>query len=426
MNLFSRVKCALIRNSWDQMLREYLAGNDVTPTGDIDATGEAAYKFTAVFGCLRVLAETFASVPIHEYKKIDDDDRERTDETGLLDILHTAPNSEMSAYNFKEMGMYQINTGGNLVCVRLKTPTLGGLVGLQPLNWNFVTIERNEDTQKIQYVYKPQGQPQSENKTYFRDEVFHVPGPSVNGINGMSPLEYASQAIKLGITYEKFGVQFFKNGANASGIFKHPGFLKDEAYKRLKENLTEHWTGLQNAGKPILAEDGLDFVPFQLKLADAELLASKKFQVEDICRVYRVPLHLVQNLDKATFSNIEQQSLEFVMYTMLPWFKRWEECINCQLLSRKQREDGYYFEFNMSALLRGDSKSMAEAFAQGRQWGWLSVNDIRRLLNLNKIPNGDIYLQPMNMYEAGKEPPKSPPPEKKIVAEIENLINQRS
>jgi HK97 family phage portal protein len=426
MNLFSRVKCALTRNSWDQMLREYLAGNDVTPTGDIDATGEAAYKFTAVFGCLRVLAETFASVPIHEYKKIDDDDRERTDETGLLDILHTAPNSEMSAYNFKEMGMYQINTGGNLVCVRLKTPTLGGLVGLQPLNWNFVTIERNEDTQKIQYVYKPQGQPQSENKTYFRDEVFHVPGPSVNGINGMSPLEYASQAIKLGITYEKFGVQFFKNGANASGIFKHPGFLKDEAYKRLKENLTEHWTGLQNAGKPILAEDGLDFVPFQLKLADAELLASKKFQVEDICRVYRVPLHLVQNLDKATFSNIEQQSLEFVMYTMLPWFKRWEECINCQLLSRKQREDGYYFEFNMSALLRGDSKSMAEAFAQGRQWGWLSVNDIRRLLNLNKIPNGDIYLQPMNMCEAGKQPPKSPPPDKTIVAEIENLVSQRS
>jgi HK97 family phage portal protein len=346
------------------------------------------------------------------------DDRQKTDETGLYDILHTAANDEMSAYNFKEMGMYQINIGGNLVCLKKKGALLGQTIGLQPLNWEKIEICRDKDTNRIQYKFKPDGVTE---KIYTRDDVFHVPGPSLNGINGMSPLEYAAQAIRLGLTYEKFAVNFFKNGANASGIFKHPGFLKDEAYKRLKNDLQEQWQGLQNAGKPILAEDGLDFLPFQLKLVDAELLSSKKFQIEDICRVYRVPLHLVQNLDQATNNNIEHQSLEFVMYTMLPWFKRWEDCINCQLLTKEQRGNGFYMEFNMSSLLRGDQKSMAEAFAQGRQWGWLSVNDIRRLLNLNKIKNGDIYLQPMNMIEAGSTVDTQT---KAIVNEVHKLIEE--
>jgi HK97 family phage portal protein len=247
----------------------------------------------------------------------------------------------------------------------------------------------------------------------------------MNGITGMSILEYATSAIRLGVTYENFGQKYFENGAFPSGTFEHPGHLRDEAYERLKKDLKERYQSMAAKGEPILAEDGLKFVPFQLKMVDAELLSSKKLQIEDICRYCRVPLHLVQYLDKATNNNIEHQSLEFVMYTMLPHFKRAEECINAQLLTPNQRKDGFYFEFNINALLRGDAKSMAEAFAAGRNGGWLSVNDIRRMLNLNSIPNGDIYLQPMNMLEAGKEPPKTAP-DKSVVQEIEALINQRS
>jgi len=398
VGLLQRLKCALNQSSWDQMLRDFMAGNDAAPDGSIDVSGDAALKFTAVFGCCRVLAETFASVPIAEYKKIEDGDRKKTDETGLFDLFHNVPNDEMSSYNFHEMGMYQINLGGNLVAIRQKN-RLGGLLGLNPIEWHRVEIKRDQAAGNL--VYKVDGK---SDQVYTRDQVFHVPGPSFNGVIGMSPIEYAAQAIRLGLTYEQFGVKFFKNGALPSGIFKHPGFLKDEAFKRLKEDIERNYQGLINAGKPILAEDGLDFVQLTMKLADAELLQSKKFQIEDICRVYRVPLHLVQNLDKATFSNIEQQSLEFVMYTMLPWVRRWEECINCQLLTPTQRRSGYYFEYNLSGLLRGDQKSMAEAFAIGRQWGWLSVNDIRRLLNMNSVENGDIYLQPMNMIEAGEKP----------------------
>lgn len=397
MHLWDRLKTALNSTSWDRMLRDFMSGAE-TPSGDVNVAGEAALKFTAVFGCLRVLAETFASAPIFEYLKKPDGDREQTDALNLLDVLKYRPNDEMSAFNLYEMGMYQVNSGGNFVAIRTKN-TLGETIALNPIEWDRVEIAR--DTSDNRLRYKIDG---SSDKIYTRDQVFHVPGPSLNGVVGLSPLQYAAQAIRLGLTYENFGVRFFKNGALPSGIFKHPGFLKDEAYTRLKTDLEKNYQGLINAGKPILAEDGLEFVQLTMKLADAELLQSRKFQVEDVCRVYRVPLHLVQNLDKATFSNIEQQSLEFVMYTMLPWYKRWEECINSQLVPIRRRKEGYYYEFNMAGLLRGDQKSMAEAFAIGRQWGWLSVNDIRRLMNMNRIANGDVYLQPMNMVEAGTEP----------------------
>jgi HK97 family phage portal protein len=180
---------------------------------------------------------------------------------------------------------------------------------------------------------------------------------------------------------------------------------------------------MENAGVPMLLEDGMKFNQLTMRLADAELLASKKFQTEEICRIFRVPPHLVQNLDRSTNNNIEHQSLEFAMYTMLPKFKRWEGCINSQLLTKAQRDAGYYFEYNMAALTRGDQKSMADAFAVGRQWGWLSVNDIRKLLNMNRIENGDIYLQPMNMIEAGKQAVEDQG--KKILDEITTLIESR-
>jgi len=400
MNVFGRMKIALNQASWDQYMRDWLSGKDPSDgDGEIAVTEDRAMKFSAVFGCCRVLAETFASVPVMEYKRIDDRDRERTRDTDAYELLHNVPNEEMSAYHLAEMGMYQLNTGGNFVALVRRTNG-GGLHSLSPLLMNNLTIERSKESGGIVYRYS-QGGPGAEKRSYDRRQVFHVPGPTMNGITGMSPISYATQAIKLGLSYETFGIKYYQNGIAPSGLFKHPKSLEPEAYKRLKKDLEGNYGSFLNKGKPILAEDGLDFIPFQLNLVDAQLLESKKFQIEDICRIYRVPMHMVQNLDRATNNNIEHQSLEFAMYTMLPWFKRWESCANAQLLSHKQRQDGYYLEYNMAALLRGDSKSMADAFARGRQWGWLSVNDIRRLLNMNRIENGDIYLQPVNMTAAG-------------------------
>jgi HK97 family phage portal protein len=417
MGFFTNRISQKITNSYDtqESIKDWISGNDVINNGNINISGNASLKFTAVFSCCRVLAETFASVPIFEYKKQDEGDRLKTDDTGLYDLLHNAPNDEMSAYNAKEMAMYQINLGGNVVFSRKKN-RFGEITELYPHEWKCVDIDRDLQCKKLTYTI------QNELKQRTRSEVFHVAGPSLNGVIGMSPIEYAAAAVRLGLSYEKFATNYYKNGAFPTGFFEHPGSLNDTAYERLKQSLKKEWAGMQNIGNPMLLEDNLKFTPSPMKLADAELLASKKFQVEDICRIYRVPLHLVQNLDKATNNNIEHQSLEFVMYTMLPHFKRWEDAINTQLLTKAQRKEGYYFEFNISSLLRGDQKSMAEAFAIGRQWGWLSVNDIRRLMNMNRIENGDVYLQPMNMIEAGT---KVEDHKKEIIDSIYKLLESK-
>jgi HK97 family phage portal protein len=421
----SRIK-SVFSPRFDEIISAYLKGEDVSIIGIISE--DVKMKYSAVFACFRVLAETFASVPIFEYKKINDSDRVKTNDTGLYDVLHNSANDEMSAYNLKEALMYQICAGGNAVARRLKG-RYNNTTGLYPLEWQRLEIKRDKDTGKLIYEYRIG----AKTEIFQRSDVLHIPGPSMNGVVGMSILEYASASIGLGMTYDKFGQKYFENGAFPSGKFEMPGHLKDGTEQIFMKGLKERYYEMSKKGIPLFLEDGLKYTPFDLKLVDAQMLESKKFSVEDICRFCRVPLHLVQNLDKATNNNIEHQSLEFAMYTMLPHFKRAEECINCQLLSSKQRQNGYYYEFDMNALVRGDFKSRMEGYNIARMGGWKSVNDIRKLENDPAIPNGDIYLQPLNYYEAGKEPPeKAVPtsekvsPEEGVKKEIENLISDRS
>lgn len=397
MNFFQKAKLLFSNNAWDEFVRSWLRGDDVEINGNHHIDSDTAMKYSAVFACNRVLSETLASMPAMLYRKNKNGEREARNDLAVYDILHNAPNKEMSPFTYKEASMTAINLGGNAVSEKLVN-SYGGLVGLYPYPWDVVRIGRNQETRELEYRIRDG----TKERILRRDQIFHVPGPSFNGVVGLTPIEYLASAIRLGLSYEQFGVNFYKNGAHASGVFSFPNVLSDQAYQRLKEDLTKAYTGLANTGKPILLEDGGDFKQLTIKPADAQLIENKRFQIEDVARIYRVPLHLIQELSRSTNNNIEKQSLEFVMYTMLPWFKRWEENINMQLLTRRERMAGYYIEFKVDALLRGDMKSRAIAYATGRQWGWLSVNDIRRLENMNPIPNGDIYLQPLNMGEAGK------------------------
>lgn len=392
----------ILGSEWDEIVRSFLRGDDVPAikNGQIIVNTETAMKYTAVFACVRVLSETLASMPLMLYRKKPGGDREQVNDLAIYDVLHNRPNEEMAPFNFKEARMMSLNTGGNSVCEKLINKS-GDIVGLYPYPWSMVRIERDKETGSLLYKIKDG----ANEKILTRDKVFHVAGPSFDGVIGLSPIEYAASAIRLGLSYERFGNKFYENGAHASGVFSFPNALGEEAFKRLKEDLSKNYTGLANTGKPILLEEGGTFSPMTIKPADAQLIESKNFQIEDICRIYRVPQHLVNKLDRSTNNNIEHQSLEFIIYTMLPWFKRDEESTNMQLLNTRQRQAGYYFEYKIDALLRGDAKSRAEAYAAGRQWGWLSVNDIRKLENMSPIENGDIYLTPANMYEAGKEPP---------------------
>lgn len=400
MNIFQKFRF-VFSNSFDDLVHKFLIGDETVniPAGPVTAT--TAMKYTAVFSCIRVLGETFASAPAKLYRKVTDDERESRNDLAVYDILHNAPNEEMAPFNFKEACMIALNTGGNAVCERL-VDRRGGLVGLYPYQWQQVKIDRDPETKNLQYKISD-GISTKPEKELGRKQVFHVPGMSVDGVIGMSPIEYAANAIRLGRSYEEFGNQMFRNAAIPSGGFSTDGTLNESSFQRLKKEINENYTGMKNTGKPMLLEGGLKFIPFTVKPIDAQLIENKKFQIEDIARIYRVPLHLIQNLDRATNNNIEHQSLEFIMYTMLPWFKRWEENINMQLLTPAERRAGYYVEFDLRGLLRGDQLSRSRAYAVGRQWGWLSVNDIRKLENMPPIENGDIYLEPQNMREAGSE-----------------------
>lgn len=398
----------------EEYANRFLSGESVTE-GDQNIDGETALKYSAVFACCRVLSETFASVPILLYKK--DKDGERKPDTELLvyDILHNEPNSEMSHFNFSEAQMMGMCLSGNAISQRLFNKS-GDLVGLYPIN---AQVSREKETGRLLYTVKKG----TETITLKRNEVFHVPGPSLDGINGMSPISYAASSIRLGISYEQFGIQLYRNAANPSGAFYKDGVLEEQSYLRLKKELKENYTGLKNTGTPILLEDGLKWQPFTINPVDAQLLESKYFQIEDICRIYRVPQHLVNKLDRSTNNNIEQQALEFVVYTMLPYFKRFEECMNAQLLTREQRKAGYFLEHKVDGLMRGDSTARANFYASGRQWGWLCVNDIRRLENLKPVPNGDVYLQPSNMVEAGSNQAEAV--NSKVLNEIEAILKER-
>lgn len=422
MRVIDRIKLAFQpKNALLELLQryadDYLTGKDVPTVTTIGKlTADSAMKYSAVFACNRVLAETVASCPVFLYEKTKEG-RQTAVSHPLYERLHYQPNPDMTPSAFKESTVTNINFGGNSFYQKVIGP-YGDLLELRPITWDRVRMKRDGPGSPILYSVDRSDRWQT------RETILHIPGLTLDGYFGITPLEYAQTTLAVGITQETFQKRFYENGVMTSGIFEYPDELKEAAFKRLKEDIKTNYAGLANAGVPMILEGGGKFKEVSMKLSDAQFIESKRFQIEDICRFYRVPLHLVQDLSRSTNNNIETQSLEFVMYTMLPWFKRLEENLNLQLLGSDDRKAGRYFEFKVDALLRGDSKTRSEAYAYGRQWGWLSVNDIRRMENLNPIPNGDRYLEPVNMVEAGSDPVQTEESRAKLAQQIKTMLER--
>jgi HK97 family phage portal protein len=416
VKLSQRLRLALApKNAINDILQQYaddfLKGEDV-PTTSNQVYGSSALKLTSVFACNRVLAETLASCPVFLYEKDDQGNRKQAS-TNVSELLRYAPNPDMTPVQFKESGVTNINLGGNFFAQKIKN-SMGDVIQLRPIPWSQVTVKFNSTTNRLEYDVN--GVP-----TMTRADILHIPGLTFDGYIGVTPITYAQNALKTGKNQDEFTNNFYNNGVTTSGVFEIENELSDAAYARLKADIKTNYRGLKNAGTPLLLEGGGKYKEVTMKLSDAQFIESRRFSVEDICRLFRVPLHLVQDLSRSTNNNIEHQSLEFVMYTMLPIFKRWEENLNLQMLTPEEKKKGMYFEFKIDTLLRGDMKTRADSYAVGRQWGWLSVNDIRRMENMSPIPNGDVYLQPSNMFEAGSQPQAHA----QLVEEIYNMINER-
>ena len=359
----------------------------------------SAMQMTAVYSCVRILAEAVAGLPLHLYRYTKDGGKEKAIDHPLYLLLHDEPNPEMSSFVFRETLMTHLLLWGNAYAQIIRNGK-NEVIALYPLMPNKMSDDRDENGQ-LYYTYQ-----RSTDEAHTMDgssvilkaqDVLHIPGLGFDGLVGYSPIAMAKNAIGMAIACEEFGAKFFANGAAPSGVLEHPGTIKDPG--RVREAWQSQFGGSSNSGKVAVLEEGMKYTPISISPEQAQFLETRKFQINEIARIFRVPPHMVGDLEKSSFSNIEQQSLEFVKYTLDPWVIRWEQSLMRALLTQDEKKM-YFAKFNLDGLLRGDYQSRMNGYAIGRQNGWMSANDIRELENLDRIPTeegGDLYLINGNM-----------------------------
>ena len=368
-------------------------------TSGKSVTERSAMQMTAVYSCVRILAEALAGLPLHLYRYGESGSKEKAIDHSLYRILHDEPNPEMSSFVFRETLMTHLLLWGNAYAQIIRNGK-GEVIALYPLMPNKMTVDRDTNGQ-LYYTYshsKEEANTMEGSNVYLTpSDVLHIPGLGFDGLVGYSPIAMAKNAIGMAIACEEYGAKFFANGAAPGGVLEHPGTIKDP--QRVRESWQSTFGGSQNANKIAVLEEGMKYTPIGISPEQAQFLETRKFQINEIARIFRVPPHMVGDLEKSSFSNIEQQSLEFVTYTLAPWLIRWEQALFRVLLNEKEKDE-LFFKFNVDGLLRGDYASRMSGYAIGRQNGWLSANDIRELENLNRIPadeGGDLYLINGNM-----------------------------
>lgn len=358
-----------------------------------------AMQTSAVYACVRVISESVASLPLHVYKYNSDGGKEKAIEHPLYRLLHDEPNGEMTAYSFFEVALTHLLLWGNFYAQIIRNGK-GELLGLYPLMPDRMKVDRDEN-RHLYYEYTLSMDDPVENKSQTvilqPEDVLHIPGLSFDGLVGYSPIAMAKQSIGLSIAAEEFGSKFYANSAVPSGILEHPGILKDPA--KVRDSWVQTFGGSANSNKVAVLEEGMKYTPISINPSEAQFLDTRKFQIVEICRIFRVPPHMIASLEGATFSNIEQQSLEYVQYTLRPWLTRLEQAMFRRLFTEEEKKK-YFIKFNVDGLLRGDYQSRMNGYATARQNGWMSANDIRELENLDRIPaelGGDLYLINGNM-----------------------------
>lgn len=366
-----------------------------------------ALNLSIVWACIRAISEDVAKLPLKVYRKGDDDSRSPLPDHDVARIFNVEPNPEMTAIAMRETLLAHCLGWGNGYA-EIEWYNNGRPRHLWPLEPHRVTPERTPGGELV-YVYRgDRGSP----KRLPASDVFHVAGLGYDGVVGYSVVAKARESMGLALAAERFGASFFRNSARASGVLKTPNRLTEKAHTNIRSSWREHHQGSENAGSIPILEEGLEFQSMSIAPEDAQFLETRQFQVPEICRWFRMKPHKVADLSRATYSNIEHESLNYVVDTLMGWMVRIEQEIRRKLLTRN--EGRVYAEHLVAGLLRGDLKSRYEAYAIARQWGWKSANDILRLENENPLPDGqgDIYLVPSNMTtpELMLNPPEPPPP----------------
>ena len=354
-----------------------------------------AIAVTAVWCAGRIIAETIASVPLKVFERLPNGRGKRAaEEHSLYRTLHDKPNKRQTSYEYRsQMGFHLAFRGNHYAEIKPGPVSQGG--GLIPMNPDATTPVILENGDKA-YEFREPGKPV---RTLLEGEVSHTQTLSHTGLQGLSIVGLFRETIGLSLAGERHHNETFKNAARPSGALKHPLHLGTEAHDNLRASWEKHYGGLANTGKPMILEEGMEWQQLSMSMEDMQYIESRKFQVAEFARIWRIPPHLLADLEHATFSNIEEQSLEFVMYTMLPWFTNLESRMSVDLLSESDQRR-FFVSFVVDGLLRGDIKTRYEAHSIALQNGWLNRNEVRRIEKENSMgPAGDIYTVQLNMVD---------------------------
>lgn len=347
---------------------------------------ERAWTVPAVWAAISVIARTVASLPLHVYRRQPDGGRERVTTHPAERLLTRQPNPHMTAMSMRETLVSHVLGWGNGFALidRLQN---GNPVRLYPLHPSRVTLPEVPDrTQALEYLV---------DGTYLvpADLMLHVVGLSQDGVWGMSPLRLFRETLSLAKETERYGERFFRNSGMPAGVLKHPKTLGEEEHANLRRSWERLHSGSDNAHRIAILEEGMEFQAMAIDPEDAQFLDTRKFQLGDVARIFHVPPHLIGDLERATFSNIEHQSISFVQHTVGPWLRRIEQELQRKLF----RDPALYAEHVVEGLLRGDTSTRFAAYHTAVSDGWMSRNEVRRLENLAEVDGLDGFLVPLNM-----------------------------
>jgi HK97 family phage portal protein len=378
---------------WFTQLGREAAGMMVTP--------ETAMRLAVVYACVRFISETVGQLPLQVFKRERNGDKNAQPEHPIYDLLHDQPNEEHTALEFREMltAWAVLRGTGMAEIVPGRRGAVDQLIPLHPDYIRCVKVQDNSNRVRWQVEYKEPGVP---TRRLLRDELFILRAMAIDPdcpLLGLDPITVQRDTLGSSLAVRDYGSRFFQNDARPGGVIEHPSNFKTDDDRNAFKRAWHAAFGGANRHKTAVLEWGAKYHQVGISPEQAQFLETRKVSAADTARIFRVQPHKVGIMDNATFSNIEHQALESVQDTMMPWLVRWEQSIKRDLIVAR----GYFAEHNVSGLLRGDLKSRYEAFAIARNWGWLSVNEIRRLENQNGIGDeGDVYLQPLNMIEAGQ------------------------
>lgn len=348
-----------------------------------------AMQITTVFACIRVLAESIGMLPL-SLRKTNGNKTEKVTNTPLAKLLRDGPNDFMTPQEFKELIVVHLCLRGNFYAYKNKVA--GRIAELLPLNPASTEPKIDENYEVSYEVSFPDGT----KRTLSESEVFHVRLFTLDGVKGLSPIQWARHALGLARATERHGSKLFQNGAQPIGGFKTEKSISPEVYADLKEQLQD-FTG-EGAYRNLILQGGIEWFQTTMTNEDSQFLETRKFQKSEICAIFRVPPHMIADLEKATFSNIENQGLDFVRSSLMPLITRIEQRINKSLIS----DSATFSKFNANALMRGDMAARAMYYTQMTQNGAISPNEIREFEDMDPREGGDIYLTPLNMAINGQ------------------------